>query len=207
MNVRKIRTDSKLKTLPEERQAAIIEFLREHSLADTRAWLRADGLSTSSTALSDFLSWYRLRRQFQEDESTTETLLEQLKAQIPDLTEEQLDELGQRTFSLLAIRDKDLSGFVQVRSARARGQIEKAKIQLREAAEARLREGLELAQERFRRETVELYVEWSADERSKTILALPISNKQKIEELGRYHFGELWELGSSGEGRVEYGEK
>ncbi len=195
MNVRKIRTDSKLKTLPEERQAAIIEFLREHSLADTRAWLRADGLSTSSTALSDFLSWYRLRRQFQEDESTTETLLEQLKAQIPDLTEEQLDELGQRTFSLLAIRDKDLSGFVQVRSARARGQIEKAKIQLREAAEARLREGLELAQERFRRETVELYVEWSADERSKTILALPISNELKIQELGRHHFGELWELG------------
>jgi hypothetical protein len=197
MNTRKVRQDARLKTLPEERQAQIIAHLQDHRLADTAAWLREDGFVTSATALSEFLSWYRLKQQFSEDASTVESLVEQLKQEVPGLTEPQLDELGQRTFSLLAIRNQDLGGFVKVRSARFKAEIERSKIQLREAAEKRLREGLQLQQEKFRRETVELFVKWSSDLRSREILDKPVSNKAKIEELGRYHFGELWDAGTS----------
>ena len=38
-NPMKPRADSPLKTLPEPRQDEIAEYLREHTLKDTRAWL------------------------------------------------------------------------------------------------------------------------------------------------------------------------
>ena len=129
---RKARSDSAFKTLPESRQAEIADYLRANSLAATVAWLKDDGIKTSASALSEFLSWYSLRLQFRQDEQTTETLLEQLKAEVPGLTDEQLDELGQRTFSLLAIRNQDADSFVNVRSAMTRAKLEAAKLKLRE---------------------------------------------------------------------------
>ncbi|MDR3459561.1 MAG: hypothetical protein P4N60_19195 [Verrucomicrobiae bacterium] len=128
-----------LKNLSPERQAEVWSRLtvktatwQDTSYAAVRKWLAADGIKTSEASLSDFYSWYPLQQQFRADEVTTESLLEQLKAEIPNLTEEQLDELGQRTFSLLAIRNQDLHGFVTVRSARTHAQLENAKLKLRE---------------------------------------------------------------------------
>lgn len=149
---RKPNANSVLKTLPPERQAAIVEFAGKPggSLAKTVAWLAEDGIQTNSASLSEFLSWYALEQQFQEDASTTESLLEQWRKDLPNLTEEQLDDLGQRTFSLLAIRRQDPKTFVMVRSARTRAEQEKAKIKLREQAEARAVQRLAFDQEKFK---------------------------------------------------------
>jgi len=65
------------------------------------------------------------------------------------LSEAELDDLGQRTFSLLSIRRQDLDGFVTVRSARSKAELEKAKLKLREAAETRLGQQAKLAREKF----------------------------------------------------------
>ena len=54
----KARGDSKLKTLPEARQAEIYDYLVSHTGKDTKAWLHADGLDTSTGALSGFRVWY-----------------------------------------------------------------------------------------------------------------------------------------------------
>ncbi len=171
---KKVRADAKLKVLPPERQAAIAEHALGHKLSETVVWLRGDGLATSSAALSEFLSWYRLREQFAADEGTTAGLIEQLKREVPGLTEEQLEELGQRTFSLLAIRRQDLGGWVRMR------------------AEARMREGLRLEQEKFRRETCELFLKWAEDGRAREIAASGSSNAEKIERLGELMFGADW---------------
>lgn len=195
---KKPRADSKLKTLPEERQAEIFEYAGDHSLIETVKWLR-DGpsglapLVTSKSAVGEFLSWRSLKLQFREDETTTETLLEQLKAEVPEMTEAQLDELGQRTFSLLSIRRQDLDGFVQVRSARAKGELEKAKLQLRERAESRLGEALGLQRQKFQRDTCELFLQWSEDQRAKEIASKAgATNAEKIEALGQLMFGDSW---------------
>lgn len=189
---RKPRADSRLKTLPQERQDAIAEYARDHTLADTLKWLREDGLQTSMAALSQFLSWYSLHEQFRQDESTTEALLEELKREVPALTEEQLDELGQRTFSLLSIRRQDLEGFVAIRSARAKAEIEKAKLQLREQAERRLAEGLKLQREKFRRETCELFLKWWEDKQAREIAASSDSFADKIRRLDQLMFPDDW---------------
>ncbi len=192
----KPRADSKLKTLPEDRQAAIAEYARSHSLSDVVTWLRADGLATSSAALSVFLSWWGLQQQFKQDDATTESLLEELKREIPGLTEQQLDELGQRTFSLLSIRNQDLEGFVSIRSARAKAELEKAKLELRQQAETRLGEGLKLQQQKFQRETCNLFLQWAEDQRVKQITTGNASNSDKIEQLGQLMFGEDWKPAS-----------
>lgn len=184
MNAKKPRGDSVLKTLPEDRQAAIVEHLRSHKLPETAAWLREDGLKTSATALSDFWSWWHLRAQFRQDEQTTESLLEQLKAEVPELSEAQLDELGQRTFSLLSIRNQDLGGFVKVRTARAKAVLEAEKLKLRTLAEERMREGLELEKKRFQRETAKLYLEWCEDRRAKEVVT---SGAKHQLQIGRAH--------------------
>ncbi|HEV2692233.1 MAG TPA: hypothetical protein VG347_05000 [Verrucomicrobiae bacterium] len=146
-----------LKNLSPERQAEVWSRMtaktatwKDTSYAAVRKWLAQDGIETSHASLSDFYSWYPLQQQYRADEVTTDSLLEQLKAEVPGLTEEQLDELGQRTFSLLAIRNQDLSGFVTVRSAMTKAQLEKAKLKLREQAEKRMEKKLEFDKERFK---------------------------------------------------------
>ncbi|HSU57009.1 MAG TPA: hypothetical protein VLT36_23400, partial [Candidatus Dormibacteraeota bacterium] len=59
----KPRADSKLKTLPEERQADIAEHARDHTLAETIEWLSAHGIKLASSTLSEFLSWYHMKSQ------------------------------------------------------------------------------------------------------------------------------------------------
>ena len=129
---RKPNANSVLKTLPESRQTEIADYAAEHSLAATVKWLRDDGLQTNSSSLSEFLSWYGLQQQFRQDAQTTDAILEKLKTEVQGITDDQLDEVGQRTFSLLALRNKDLDGFVNIRSAKTRKELEVAKLKLRE---------------------------------------------------------------------------
>jgi hypothetical protein len=190
---KKPRADAKLKTLPEERQHAVIEHMGAHKLSETRAWLREDGVETSAAALSLFWEWWHLQQQFTQDAATTDTLLEELKRGVPGITEEELDELGQRTFSLLSIRRKDADTFVKVRSARSKAALEMEKLKLRERAEVRLTEGLNLQRQKFQRETVELFLKWYADKAALQIAEnQSLTRKDKIESIGQQMFGDLW---------------
>ncbi|MGA3268878.1 MAG: hypothetical protein ABSE16_18915 [Verrucomicrobiota bacterium] len=60
--MRKTRSDAKLKTLPEYRQAAIERYALNHSLDQTVKWLRHNRLRVSANALSRFLKVRRQRK-------------------------------------------------------------------------------------------------------------------------------------------------
>lgn len=108
---KKPRADSALKTLPPDRQTAVAEYLRDHTLAETRAWLAADGLKTSITALSEFLSWFTLQAQLQANASTIDTVMTELAAKNPDWTPEQIQTAGQSFFTALALQQQDPKGW------------------------------------------------------------------------------------------------
>jgi hypothetical protein len=108
MASRKARPDSRLKTLDEARQAEIWEYARTHSLDDTVRWLRAAGLRTSRTAVSNFLAWYALQQQLRRNETVVETLLEHLRSQGTGWTAEQLEQAGQAFFAALALAQQDV---------------------------------------------------------------------------------------------------
>lgn len=137
----KPRSDSILKTLPPERQADIAEYLAQHSLAETAAWLKADGLKTSRSSLSEFGSWYQLRQQLNHNASTVETLLEELKRGNPGLSPEQLDQAGQLFFTTLAIEQRDSLSWSRVQAdkrAQMKAQLESRRLVILEKKAAQL---------------------------------------------------------------------
>lgn len=109
---KKPRADSVLKTLPPERQSAIAAYAREHTLQQTVAWLAADGLKTSDSSLSDFLSWFALQQQLKRNESTVETLVANMVATRPGWTPEQIHAAGQSFFTALAMEQQNVDAWV-----------------------------------------------------------------------------------------------
>lgn len=171
---KKPRADSPLKTLPPERQAAIAEYAAGKTLEETVAWLKADGLKTSRSALSLFLSWYALRQQMARNESTVATLLQNLQTTRPDWTAEQIQQVGQSFFSALALEQQDADVWNATQQ-----------IQLK-------REQLALERQKFQRDTCALFVKWTADQRAKDIAASDATHADKIEQLGQLMFGPDW---------------
>ena len=51
---------------------------------------------------------------------------------------------------------------------------------------------LSLDQQKFQRETCELFLKWAEDERAKAIASGASSNSEKISRLGELMFGEDW---------------
>ncbi len=120
---RKPRGDSVLKTLPPERQSALAEHAAAHTLAETVSWLSADGVETSSAALSQFLSWFLLRQQLERNNSTVREMLAELKREQPDLSDDQMFRVGQMYFTALAIEQKDSLSWKRAQDAAAKRKV------------------------------------------------------------------------------------
>ena len=166
--------DAKLKTLPQRRQSDILDYARDHSLADTLKWVREQGVQTSGTALSAFLSWHRLREQLMANDSTVKSILECLKSSNPKFTAEQLQIAGQAFFSALAIEQQDAQAWMWTQQTSIK------------------KEQLALERQKFQRETAELFIKWFEDKRAKDVLSGTTDNADKIEKLGELMFGEEW---------------
>lgn len=194
----KPRGDAKLKRLPEERQAALFDYLEHHTQEETLAWLKEDGVSTSKRALSEFYAWYSLQQQFAEDEATTDSLLQELKREVPEIKDEELDALGQRTFSLLSLRRQDLGGFLKVRGARFKGLVELEKLKLRQQAEERHQQEFRFEREKWVQESCHKILVAATDERTRQIVEMQVPNAEKLKLLRAHWFADVDELEKSG---------
>ena len=103
----KPRSDSVLKTLPEERQHEIAQFSRSHGVIKTAQWLAYNGVVTSKSAVARFLAWYRLRQTFVRDHTAASTLAAELARECPELTSERLHQVGHIFFTSLALQKQD----------------------------------------------------------------------------------------------------
>src|SRR5262249_44929168 len=104
---KKPRSDAHLKTLSEEKQAEIIEYLKTNPLQNTIRWLARSGIATSRSGLSKFWKSWHLRQRLEHNKSTICQLLKDLKLANKNLSEEELFEAGQKFFSALAISEED----------------------------------------------------------------------------------------------------
>lgn len=171
--MRKPRGDSTLKILPEERQREIVEHAAGHTLAETRVWLAADGIETSSAALSGFLSWWHLRHQFKSWEADAVTMIDLLRQKRPDLPEGDLQGYANEFFQLKAIKENDSETWLAFASARHRALMDKAKLEQRERE-------LEFDKEKFR-QSIKSNIERGLDALFEEIKA----NPQAVELFGR----------------------
>ena len=131
---RKVRADAVLKTLPEDRQQEIWEWLNRagNTLARGVEWLRQDGIITSKRALSDWYSWYALRLKFKETERDTLNFQELVKEELPDLPQEKVTQLGSASFIMQAIKQGDPELFLLIQSAQHKAKMDVLKYQQRE---------------------------------------------------------------------------
>lgn len=143
------RIDAKLKTLPDDRQEEIFAKLKADGLDKTRAWLAEDGLQVSLPTLSAFRSWYRLKLQYALKESRALQLMELMKSEQPEISEEKLFKYGQLFFSSAALEEEDSKGWVNVQQLSTSKNLEKEKIAIRKQAEARMQEKLKLERDKF----------------------------------------------------------
>lgn len=188
----KPRSDSKLKTLPEDRQEQIIAWSMERKtetcpggLQHAREQLAADGIKVSLSTLSEFVSWWRLQRRFAAASSRAKQIEEMLREQDPSMSPEKVREMGQKIFTLEAVESGDAKSFVALehlaldqRSAVAKFELEKQK--------------LDVSKRRLQLLTCEKFLEWFKDERARQIVEGSGTNAQKIEALGQAMFGEDW---------------
>lgn len=173
------RADSKLKNLPAEVQeqlyAKVLE-LKSGGLRQEEAlpWLRKEhGIKSSTGSLSDFLSWYSARLLSRDRHQRVLALLEKDRA-TGQFSDEELFQRGQRFFAELTIAEEDAKGWASVHKTTTD------------------RQSLDLDRKKFKRETLELFVKWSADKRAAEILSSGATHEEKLKALDQTLFPEDW---------------
>ncbi len=185
----KVRRDAKLKSLPVAQQGEVVRVLTETGItAASLERLHTElGIDVRSIkTLSEFWHWYhapqqKIAREMEAAGSVTDFVMANLRKDRPEISDEELFSAGQRFFSELAITMQDPKAWVMTQSAG------------RDRERVRLKgDEVELARQKFQRDTCELFLKWAEDERAKSIAGSGATNSEKIEQLGRLMFGEGW---------------
>lgn len=108
------------------------------------------------------------------------------------ISEDQLDAIGHKILTLLALLRFDTKTFLQLRAARDETRFEHRRLALREREAARDDGAHELARLKFQRDTCDLFLRWNENRRAQEIADGPGDNAAKIEALGQIMFGEDW---------------
>lgn len=148
--MRKPRSDSTLKTLPEERQDEIGSLLSSRSLQDVRSLLAEQGTATSEAALSEFFSWWQLRASLRRREERVAELVQRLKDEDPELPQQRLFDLGQSLFGALSIAEEDGKTWVNTQRLaleRERLDLDKRKVSILEQKLLRVQQEVKAARD------------------------------------------------------------
>jgi hypothetical protein len=208
----KPKSNAVLKNLPEDRQEQIFEWCekpndqdalgnvipRTGGLAFARKQLAEDGLKVSLDSLSEFRRWYGARLRYRLALAASEQQQE-LMAQFRPGDAKLAREYGEYVLLQVANDSQDVDIFTAVTMAQdSRRRLTLDEASAKTKAEQNQRkldqkdEDLKIARAKFRRETAELFIEWSSDQRAKDILSSGASKADKIEALGQAMFGDTW---------------
>ncbi len=91
------------------------------------------------------------------------------------------------------VEGKDLAKTIFALSALRATDLEKEKVGIRKITLSQRERVVRLAEKKFQRESLKLFVKWYDDKRVKDVVESRASNSEKIEQLGQQIFGEDWE--------------
>ena len=191
----KTRADSPLRSLPEERQAEIVDRLDGtngqpvQTYAAVRQWLAEGGFHCTENALARFRTWHLLRQQRERNAEFARELVAQLREDSPELSPERLFNYGEQVFARLAIESQDAKEWARIQLVQQR----QRKLEI-EDRKATIMEGrLKLQEERMALAKMKLTWEMSGKRVPRQIIEEEkASNHALIEKLGRDMFGEDW---------------
>lgn len=116
----KVKSNAKLKVLPDDAQDQLHEFMRDHSVKDGVVFCRDSlGVETSAGALSDWWGWYERRVTLQDAAEITNEIKAAIKS-IPelDIEDETINRYRQKHFEILAMKSNDPKLFASMRRLR-----------------------------------------------------------------------------------------
>lgn len=121
------RSDSKLKTLPEEEQEKIWQWFQRDGerepmrLEDAQSEIPLRyGFTVSLGSLSEWRAWYALRRRMDAARSRAEQARVEWLLDNPDATPEALERVAQSVFTAEALEAGDIKNFVALAQLRIR---------------------------------------------------------------------------------------
>ena len=169
-----------------------------NSLPETQALLTTEfgGKPINPQNLSDwrqggFVDWERSQDRFYDTRLLAERASSLASEAGISLSEGAAAILSGRILELLeGLEDKAatpeaLAGLIRSVALLRSGDHNKLKIEQQQSE-------LNLARQKFQRDTCELFLQWSADQRAAEVAASPASHADKIERLGALMFGEGW---------------
>ena len=189
--MKKTRADSILGTLTAERQAEIADYCRDHTLAETRAWLKADGIKVSSGALSIWLSSWSLAQRFQQSESRALQFKDWLAQAKPSLNEAELDRQAALMFQFAAVQEGDSETYLAFATARHKAAMDKARLEQKERA-------LRLEIDKFELLAAEKMLDQALRKKADEINASNLSQADKIAAMRQAAFKDVAALQASG---------
>lgn len=152
---RKPHPSSVLKTLPDEDQAALFEFLRDKTLAEGVQWLFSNnGVRTNDSSLSDWRGWFQMNRTIDGYLSD----VDELKLKLADIGTDPdlIPKIGEAVFLGKAAKTGDAKMFATVAAITQRHtelkssqQVHADKMGLEEKKLARKDRALEQAQQKI----------------------------------------------------------
>jgi len=158
---------------------------------------RYAGQPVSIVTLSNIRDRLVMIDRMKEDEATTETLLQQWKKELPELSDEELDKLGAKTFSLLALRSGDAKTFIAIRDAVTTAALEKTKLQLKTREADRLDQQLALEKEKWETLTAEKVLDAANDAAIQAIATqVSLGRKAQIALIREKMFGAIPTIGA-----------
>lgn len=167
---------TRLKLLKPEERAEIASWGKELSASEQRAHIATKfGINLSSDSqLTRFVQWQARQAIWDRANDMAEQDEAALSSQFPQLSREKLREAAIKRSYVIA----DAIGNPELTMKVVKEDLN---------AEKNTREWMVA-----KRETCELFLTWSADQRAKDIANSSISNTDKIEQLGQLMFGEDW---------------
>jgi hypothetical protein len=214
----KVRSDSLLKNLPEDRQEQIMEWCNTPSERDgegktipdtgglglARAQLAADGVKVSLRALSDFFSWWQLKRTLELADLDAQEAADWWRTFKPG-DEETARKFGEFMFLQKAVRTQDAEVFTAATMARdmrvgmeGKARLEAEKLALKERQLAQKDEQLRLQREKFEIETCEKILAAVKDAKIKALAESDLPNAAKIAALRQTYFADVDAMQQSG---------
>lgn len=163
-------------------------------LAYAQAQCAADGLKVSIDTLSRFFAWWQL----EQDLEISFEREEQVLAKTGDAKKAR--EAGEALLMRLGLAKQDpelIVAAAKVHDSRRGLDLDeksgKTKAAHKERSLSQKDQEIKIAQTKLMRDNCELFVKWSADEKTKEILTSGASKSDQIEALGRHMYGEDWD--------------
>jgi len=197
---RKVRRDSRLKALPVEQRALIAGWLAEDGAPSCLQRMLSElGIKSNQTSLYEAIAYWEVQEKFSTVQAKAIALAQNEADTKGKMSVEEMEEAIDRHFILQAAEAKDSDLYTKLRTlriqdqaAKSGGRIAMEKLRHSQRKLEQKDRDFKLLEAKFRRDTAELFLDWSSDQKAKDIVASGASRAEKIEALGQAMFGEDW---------------